>query len=90
MKKTVLALTLILPLAACTAGEQGAVIGGASGAAIGAAVAGSGNRAEGALIGGAIGAVSGALIGRATERPGYCRYRDRYGRVYIDRCPSGY
>lgn len=42
---------------------QGAVIGGASGAAVGAAVGGEGNRLLGALLGGAIGAGGGYLIG---------------------------
>lgn len=90
MKKTFLALSLIVPLTACTPTQQGAVVGGAGGAAIGAAVAGSGDRAEGALIGGAIGAAAGALLGRASERPGYCRYRDPYRGDYIARCPAGY
>jgi hypothetical protein len=91
MKKTILALTLVLPLAACTQTEQGAVIGGAGGAAVGAAVAGSGSRAEGALIGGAIGATAGALVGRAQDRAGYCEFRNpRTGRIYVDRCPRGY
>ena len=43
--------------------EQGAVIGGASGAAGGAAVGGSGHRVLGALIGGVLGAGGGYLIG---------------------------
>ena len=42
--------------------QQGAVIGGASGAAVGAAVGGE-NRAIGALIGGLLGAGGGYLIG---------------------------
>jgi hypothetical protein len=88
MKKLFIALALIVPLAACTPTEKGAVIGGASGAAIGAAVAN--DSTEGAIIGGAVGGVAGALIGRAAERRGYCEYRDRRGRVYVDRCPSGY
>ena len=33
-----------------------------------------------------IGAVGGYLIGKSTDRPGYCRYRDQYGRIYEDRC----
>lgn len=90
MKKLALGLALLLPLAACTPTEQGAVIGGSSGAAIGAAVASPGNTAEGALVGGAIGAVAGALIGKSTERRGYCEYRGRNGRTYVDRCPDGY
>ncbi len=46
-----------------TSGQQGAVIGGAGGAAAGAVVAGSGHRWLGALLGGAIGAGGGYLIG---------------------------
>lgn len=89
MRKAIVAFILILPLAACTQTQQGAVLGGAGGAAVGAAVAGSGNRTEGALIGGAIGATAGALVGRASER-GQCRYRDSYGREYTAACPQGY
>jgi hypothetical protein len=65
MKKLLLGLALVVPLVACTPTEKGAVIGGASGAAIGAAVAG--NSTEGAIVGGAVGAVAGALIGRSTD-----------------------
>ena len=90
MRKIILGLTLLLPIAACTPTEEGAAIGAGSGALIGAAVANPGDRGEGALIGGAIGAVAGALIGQASERPGYCEYRDRRGRTYIERCPRGY
>lgn len=46
--------------------EQGAVIGGAAGAATGAAVSGE-NRLLGALIGGALGAGGGYLIGAQTD-----------------------
>ncbi|ODT06658.1 MAG: hypothetical protein ABS58_10560 [Mesorhizobium sp. SCN 65-20] len=89
MKMVVLGLVLAMPLAACTATEQGATVGALGGAAIGSAVAAPGNRAEGALVGGAVGAVSGALIGRASE-PQRCRYQDRYGRIYVAECPRGY
>jgi hypothetical protein len=48
-------------------GHEGAIIGGAAGAAggalIGSAAAGSGNRGTGALIGGAIGGVAGGVAG---------------------------
>lgn len=88
MKKLILGLALIIPLAACSNTEKGAAIGGGGGALVGAAV--SNDPVAGALIGGAVGAVAGALIGKSTERPGYCEYRDRRGRVYVDRCPSGY
>lgn len=81
MKKTIAAVLLILPLAACTQTQQGAVIGGAGGAAVGAAIGGT----EGALIGGAAGAVGGALIGRASES-NQCIYEDQYGRRYTAPC----
>jgi hypothetical protein len=87
MKKTLLILSLLIPLAACSRTEQGAAVGGLGGAAIGAAVAG--DPVEGAVVGGAVGAIAGAVIGRASEA-GQCRYRDRHGRVYVARCPDGY
>jgi hypothetical protein len=87
MKKIMLLMALLVPLAACSQTEKGAAVGGLGGAAIGAAVAN--DPVEGAVVGGAVGAVAGALIGRANE-PDRCRYRDRYGRVYIARCPLGY
>ncbi|UVK41435.1 hypothetical protein LHFGNBLO_001094 [Mesorhizobium sp. AR10] len=87
MKKTMLLLALLLPLGACSQTEKGAAVGGLGGAAIGAAVAN--DPVQGAVVGGAVGAVAGSLIGRASET-GQCRYRDRYGRTYIARCPQGY
>jgi len=50
-----------------TKGQQGAVIGGAGGAAAGAAIA-KDNRVLGALIGGAAGAAGGYLIGANSDR----------------------
>jgi hypothetical protein len=47
-----------------TAGQQGAVVGGATGAAVGASV--TKNRALGAIIGGAAGAAGGYVIGNKT------------------------
>ena len=47
--------------------QQGAVIGGASGAAVGAAVS-KDNRALGAIIGGALGAAGGYVIGANSEK----------------------
>ncbi|MBB4301333.1 outer membrane lipoprotein SlyB [Rhodobium orientis] len=82
MKKVILPALAALMIAGCTTTEQGAVVGGASGAAIGAATSGT---MGGAVAGGAIGAVAGGLIGRAAE-PGWCYYRDRYGRRYRARC----
>ncbi|MGC4026489.1 MAG: glycine zipper domain-containing protein [Mesorhizobium sp.] len=93
MKKLILGLALLIPLAACTNAEKGAVIGGVGGAALGTAA--GGNDTRNALIGGAVGAVAGALVGKAMDnngnpREGLCRYRDEYGRIYEARCPSGY
>jgi outer membrane lipoprotein SlyB len=89
MRKILLLLAVVAPLAACSQTQQGTAIGGVSGAVIGSAVASPGSRTEGALIGGAIGAVAGSLIGRANER-GDCYYRDSRGRRYIERCPRDY
>jgi len=47
---------------------QGAVIGGASGAAVGAAVGGSKNRGTGAIIGGVLGAAGGYVIGANSDK----------------------
>ena len=47
-----------------TSGQQGAVVGGATGAAVGASV--TKNRALGAVIGGAVGAAGGYVIGKKT------------------------
>ena len=87
MKMTLLILSLLIPLSACSRTEQGAAVGGLGGAAVGAAVAG--DPVKGAVVGGAVGAIAGAVIGHASEA-GQCRYRDRYGRVYVARCPDGY
>ena len=86
--KIVLALVLTGLLAAsCTQTEKGASIGAASGAVIGGLATGN---VRGAAVGAAIGGVAGAVLGRVSEQPGQCYYRDRYGRRYIDSCPSGY
>jgi outer membrane lipoprotein SlyB len=87
VKKTLLVLSLLVPLAACSQTEKGAAVGGLGGAAIGAAVAG--DPVQGAVVGGAAGALAGAVIGHASEA-GQCRYRDRNGRIYVGRCPEGY
>jgi hypothetical protein len=47
-----------------TPGQQGAVVGGATGAAVGASV--THNRALGAVIGGAVGAAGGYVVGNKT------------------------
>ncbi len=89
MKKILLLIAVVTPLAACSQTQQGATIGGVSGAVIGSSVASRGNRTEGALVGGAIGAVAGGLIGRANENND-CYYQDRRGRRYVEPCPRGY
>jgi uncharacterized protein YcfJ len=86
MRKLFLTLAAVAALAGCTNAEKGAVIGGASGAALGTLA--GGNDVRNAIIGGAIGAVAGTLIGASADRQGYCRYRDQYGRIYEDRCPN--
>lgn len=62
----------IIGLAGCSSlpgddKQQGAVIGGASGAAVGAAVS-KNNRALGAIIGGAVGAAGGYVIGKNKDK----------------------
>jgi hypothetical protein len=84
MRKLVLVLAVSAVLAACTNAEKGAVIGGVGGAAIGTAA--GGNDVRNAIVGGAVGAVAGTLIGSAMDHPGYCRYRDRNGRIFEARC----
>jgi len=72
MKKKILLISGIctgLGLSGCssapgTSAQQGAVVGGASGAAIGASV--THNRALGAIIGGAAGAAGGYVVGKKT------------------------
>lgn len=81
MRKTIFAVAAMMALAGCTTAETDATVGGLAGAGIGAAVGGT----EGAIIGGVVGAASGVLIGKAT-RTGWCRYRDRHGRIYEARC----
>jgi osmotically inducible lipoprotein OsmB len=72
MKKNLLLIGTIcagLGLSGCssapgTSGQQGAVVGGATGAAVGASV--TKNRALGAVIGGAVGAAGGYVVGNKT------------------------
>ena len=82
MKRALLAVALIMPLAACTQTERGAGIGAASGAIIGGVATGN---VRGAAIGAGVGGLAGALIGQANE-PGRCIYRDRNGRRYTASC----
>lgn len=84
MKKTVIAMAMILPLiASCTPTERGASIGAGTGAVIGGIAT---NSWGGAAIGAVGGGVVGALIGRSQEHRGYCIYRGRDGHRYEARC----
>jgi hypothetical protein len=70
--KLLVVMPFVLVLAACenmpgSRNQQGAVIGGAAGAATGAAVA-KNNRLLGALIGGALGAGGGYVIAAKTDK----------------------
>ncbi len=51
-----------------TKGQQGAVIGGASGAAAGAVVGGEKHRGAGAIIGGVLGAAGGYVVGANSDK----------------------
>jgi len=87
MKKLMIAAASVLMLgglvSGCTTAEQTAVGGAAAGAAIGGLATG---RGSGAVAGARIGGTAGYLIGRSADRPGWCRYRDEYGRIYEARC----
>ena len=48
--------------------QQGAVIGGASGAAVGAAVGGDEHRVLGAILGGVLGAAGGYVVGANSDK----------------------
>ncbi|MBX3584811.1 MAG: hypothetical protein KF810_23290 [Rhizobiaceae bacterium] len=82
MRKTIFAVAALMALAGCTTAENDAAVGGTAGAIIGGLATGD---AGGAIVGGVVGAASGVLLGKAT-RTGWCRYRDRYGRIYEARC----
>lgn len=49
-------------------GQQGAVVGGATGAAAGAVIGGEEHRAAGAIIGGVLGAAGGYVIGANSDK----------------------
>jgi hypothetical protein len=51
-----------------TKGQQGAVVGGAAGAATGAAVGGEKHRGAGAVIGGVLGAAGGYVLGANSDK----------------------
>lgn len=81
MKTAVVLVTagLTLGAAGCTT-QQGALVGGATGAVIGGVAS---NSIGGALIGGAVGALAGAILVQETN--GVCTYRYK-GKMYRERC----
>ena len=82
MKKTIVALAMIVSLSACTTTERDVATGAGIGALAGALIS---DDVGGALVGGAIGAGAGLLV--RNLRNGYCQYRDRRtGRIYTARC----
>ncbi|KAA3451617.1 hypothetical protein C7I87_06300 [Mesorhizobium sp. SARCC-RB16n] len=98
LKKAVLAVLMTAALAGCetqTEGQQrattGALLGGAGGALAGQAIGGN---TKSTVIGAAGGALLGAVVGSATtpqrREDQFCRYQDRYGRIYIARCDARY
>ena len=85
--KTLFVTVLLVAAVGCeempgTRKQQGAVIGGASGAAVGAAVGGSKHRVLGALIGGALGATGGYVIAAQTDK---VKNNDRDSAIEADR-----
>jgi hypothetical protein len=81
MRKTSLAAVLCgsLALGACTTG-QGALVGGATGAAIGGLATDS---VAGAVVGAGVGALAGAVL--VESQGNTCTYRYK-GRLYRERC----
>lgn len=77
------AIAAVTALAGCSQTEKGAGFGAIAGATVGGLAT---NSVEGAVVGAAVGGAGGALIGAVADQPGYCYYRDRYGRQYRDRC----
>lgn len=87
MKKLLIIIPvgLVLALSACTNARdtrmaQGALIGGAGGAAVGGIASGT---AGGAVVGGVAGAAAGAVIADATRpqgRPADCRWNSSLNR----------
>ena len=68
-----------MALSACTTG-QGALVGGAGGAAIGGLATGT---FGGAIVGGAVGALAGAIL--VESQNGWCKYKYK-GKIYKERC----
>lgn len=81
MKTTIIATTLAtMMLVGCTT-QEGALFGGATGAAVGGLATSS---VGGAVVGGAIGALAGAVLVERSNN-GWCTYRYQ-GRLHRERC----
>ncbi len=84
MRKTILAVVAVsalgLGMAGCSTTE-GALSGGAIGAALGGVATHS---VGGAIVGGGIGALAGAVLVQQ-HNDGWCTYR-YHGRLYRERC----
>lgn len=69
MKKILFTLFVILGCVGCSTTQEGATVGGLSGAALGGIIGHqSGNGVQGAAIGGAVGVVGGMLVGERMEK----------------------
>jgi len=81
MRKHLIILAAVcgIGVTGCTTG-QGALVGGATGAAVGGLATDS---VGGAVVGGAVGALAGAALVESSR--GWCTYRYR-GRLYRERC----
>ena len=92
--KPLVLLALGLGVAGCQShAGNGALLGGAIGAATGGIIGSysHGRAGEGALIGGAIGAAAGGLIGHEMDNQERIRHLEAeraYGRPYYDRPPK--
>jgi len=79
---------LLIAGCATTPTQQGALLGGGTGAGIGAIIGHQkGKTAEGALIGGAVGALAGGLIGDASAIK-FCPQCGKDFAGSVEYCPS--
>jgi|GEM_PF-1823599 len=82
----VLALGAVLSSLACTPTQEGAVIGGATGATAGA-ILDHHHRTRGAAVGGVAGGIIGGVIGHAYEINRFCPACGRRYHYCKARCP---
>lgn len=90
MHKILIIVATTLSLAACTATQQGAVVGGLGGAVIGSAATGNvAGTVVGAGVGAVVGAAAGNVLGRVSGTDDICIYERPNGSRYRDTCPRG-